>query len=131
MLQLQNTVRPEVSKGEKDFCKRLNTIPKRRPASAEMQYSALECHPKTGKKVPPSETLQPLLNLSFIRSSIQGGSGDNGAGLGASHQTGWTGLVAKMIDLFGRLDPVTFLVGGRRIAFSRSEPSGRDDTVTR
>jgi hypothetical protein len=24
--------------------------------------------------------------------------GDNGAGLGASHQTGWTGLVAKLID---------------------------------
>ena len=23
--------------------------------------------------------------------------GDNGAGLGASHQTGWTGLVAKLI----------------------------------
>lgn len=25
--------------------------------------------------------------------------GDNGAGLGASHQTDWTGLVAKLIDL--------------------------------
>ncbi len=31
--------------------------------------------------------------------------GDNGAGLGASHQTGWTGAVAVLIDLFGRLDP--------------------------
>ena len=30
--------------------------------------------------------------------------GDNGAGLGASHQTGWTGLVAKLIQLFGLLD---------------------------
>ncbi len=30
--------------------------------------------------------------------------GDNGAGLGASHQTGWTGLVAPMLDVFGRLD---------------------------
>ena len=30
--------------------------------------------------------------------------GDNGAGLGASHQTGWTGLVASLLDLFGRLD---------------------------
>ena len=27
--------------------------------------------------------------------------GDNGAGLGASHQTGWTGLVAKTLQLFG------------------------------
>jgi len=30
--------------------------------------------------------------------------GDNGAGLGASHQTGWTGLVAFMLDIFGRVD---------------------------
>ncbi len=27
--------------------------------------------------------------------------GDNGAGLGASHQTGWTGAVASLIQLFG------------------------------
>ena len=31
--------------------------------------------------------------------------GDNGAGLGASHQTGWTGLIARSIDLFARLTP--------------------------
>jgi len=30
--------------------------------------------------------------------------GDNGAGLGASHQTGWTGLVAPLLDLFARVD---------------------------
>jgi len=40
--------------------------------------------------------------------------GDNGAGLGASHQTGWTGLVARMIQLFAYVDPVTFLKGGKR-----------------
>jgi hypothetical protein len=28
--------------------------------------------------------------------------GDNGAGLGASHQTGWTGLVASLIDEWRR-----------------------------
>jgi hypothetical protein len=49
--------------------------------------------------------------------------GDNGAGLGASHQTGWTGLVAKMIQLFGSLDAETLLVGGRRAAFARQETS--------
>ena len=27
--------------------------------------------------------------------------GDNGAGIGASHQTGWTGLVARLIQMFG------------------------------
>ena len=26
--------------------------------------------------------------------------GDNGAGLGANHQTGWTGIVARMMHLF-------------------------------
>jgi hypothetical protein len=30
--------------------------------------------------------------------------GDNGAGLGASHQTGWTGTIALALDLFGRVD---------------------------
>jgi hypothetical protein len=29
--------------------------------------------------------------------------GDNGAGLGASHQTGWTGVIARSLDLFGRV----------------------------
>jgi hypothetical protein len=35
--------------------------------------------------------------------------GDNGAGLGASHQTGWTGLVAPMLDILGRADAKTVL----------------------
>ena len=39
--------------------------------------------------------------------------GDNGAGLGASHQTGWTGLVAKLIQLFGELDAETLLEAGK------------------
>jgi hypothetical protein len=35
--------------------------------------------------------------------------GDNGAGIGASHQTGWTGLVALLLDVFGRLDAKAML----------------------
>jgi hypothetical protein len=31
--------------------------------------------------------------------------GENGAGLGASHQTGWTGLIARVLDLSARLTP--------------------------
>jgi Glycosyl hydrolase family 63 C-terminal domain len=45
--------------------------------------------------------------------------GDNGAGIGASHQTGWTGLVAPLIEIFGHLDAETFLEGGRAAAFHR------------
>jgi hypothetical protein len=43
--------------------------------------------------------------------------GDNGAGLGASHQTGWTGLVAKTIQLYGLLDAKKALEGGKGTAF--------------
>ncbi|HEY2105415.1 MAG TPA: hypothetical protein VGH29_06495, partial [Candidatus Binataceae bacterium] len=45
--------------------------------------------------------------------------GDNGAGLGASHQTGWTGLVGALINLFGHLDPATLLAQGRSAAFNK------------
>ena len=43
--------------------------------------------------------------------------GDNGAGIGASHQTGWTGVVAKLIQIFGRLDAHALLEGGKAAAF--------------
>jgi hypothetical protein len=50
--------------------------------------------------------------------------GDNGAGIGASHQTGWTGLVARLIHAHARLshngllepgtDPAAFLYGAQQ-----------------
>jgi hypothetical protein len=43
--------------------------------------------------------------------------GDNGAGLGASHQTGWTGLVAKTIQLYGFQNATRLLEVGKRGAF--------------
>jgi len=51
--------------------------------------------------------------------------GDNGAGLGASHQTGWTGLVAKLIQIFGRLDATQVLTGGKASAFAKEESARR------
>jgi len=45
---------------------------------------------------------------------------DNGAGLGASHQTGWTGLVAKLIELYGVLDPERALETGKKAVFEKS-----------
>jgi hypothetical protein len=41
--------------------------------------------------------------------------GDNGAGLGASHQTGWTGLVAPLIQMFGHLTPEAVLEPDERV----------------
>jgi len=46
--------------------------------------------------------------------------GNNGAGLGASHQTGWTGVVAKLIELFGRIDGQQLLDAGKAAAFAKS-----------
>ena len=54
--------------------------------------------------------------------------GDNGAGLGASHQTGWTGLVAKLIEFFGRIDGAQILDSGKASAFAKQEPT-RDKLV--
>jgi hypothetical protein len=44
-------------------------------------------------------------------------NGDNGAGLGASHQTGWTGGIARLIELFSQLDARRYLAGGTPTAF--------------
>jgi len=46
--------------------------------------------------------------------------GDNGAGLGASHQTGWTGVVAGLIDFFGRVDGAQYLDAGKAGAFAKT-----------
>ena len=47
--------------------------------------------------------------------------GDNGAGLGANHQTGWTGLVAKTMQLFGLLDAERALAGGKNVGFIKGD----------
>jgi len=39
--------------------------------------------------------------------------GDNGAGLGASHQTGWTGIVARALHLFASMTPERVLAQGK------------------
>ncbi len=39
--------------------------------------------------------------------------GDNGAGLGASHQTGWTGIVARIMHLFATTTPEQVLQLGK------------------
>ena len=49
--------------------------------------------------------------------------GDNGAGLGASHQTGWTGAIAKLIQLYGTVEPAQ-LLQDFRTAFQQPEPGG-------
>jgi len=47
--------------------------------------------------------------------------GDNGAGIGASHQTGWTGVVAGLVEYFGHIDAQTILQGGLATALEKAK----------
>jgi len=44
---------------------------------------------------------------------------ENGAGLGASHQTGWTGLIARILDLKARLKATNMLESAKQDVMSR------------
>jgi hypothetical protein len=55
--------------------------------------------------------------------------GDNGAGLGASHQTGWTGLIARSLDLFARLKPEDALREPKTMGTMGSEMSRQQVAV--
>jgi hypothetical protein len=49
--------------------------------------------------------------------------GDNGAGLGASHQTGWTGIVARGMHLFATTTPEQVLELGKVAGITEVEPA--------
>jgi hypothetical protein len=50
--------------------------------------------------------------------------GDNGAGLGASHQTGWTGTIARLMHLFATVNPEQVLEGGKMAYFEMGAQAG-------
>jgi len=50
--------------------------------------------------------------------------GDNGAGVGASHQTGWTGVVARLMHLFATVTPEEALAGRSAAAAADSYAPG-------
>jgi hypothetical protein len=63
--------------------------------------------------------------------------GDNGAGLGANHQTGWTGVIARLMHFFATMQPAQLLELGAWAAAgeaaaeqrSRSEPRTQRQSV--
>jgi hypothetical protein len=55
--------------------------------------------------------------------------GDNGAGLGASHQTGWTGIVGGLMRLLGTVDPKQFLEAGKRTTLKGLDRGSRAKKV--
>ncbi len=55
--------------------------------------------------------------------------GDNGAGVGASHQTGWTGLVARIVQLYGYMSPEQVLGAEfRRLVYRKEDASSAPAT---
>ena len=107
----------------------------------------VECPTGSGKLMNLSEVAQELgarLSSTFLRDEkgrrpVFGGAemfqsdphwrdcilfyeffhGDNGAGIGASHQTGWTGTVANLIQLAGSLASTETIAGTARFAFRK------------
>ena len=52
--------------------------------------------------------------------------GDNGAGLGASHQTGWTGIVARAMHLFATSTAEQVLELGKSAAITEVDPDSSE-----
>jgi hypothetical protein len=57
--------------------------------------------------------------------------GDNGAGLGASHQTGWTGVVARAMHLFATTTAEQVLELGKTAALVELEKPAADDRAAK
>ncbi len=57
--------------------------------------------------------------------------GDNGAGIGASHQTGWTGLAAVFAYLFKAVSAEELWTGGLAAAFQRGFAETAPEKVTK
>jgi hypothetical protein len=53
--------------------------------------------------------------------------GDNGAGVGASHQTGWTGLIAKLIQMENSVGAAEFLKEGLHASIKTVQEDEDDD----
>jgi hypothetical protein len=113
----------------------------------------VECPTGSGKQMTlfqVAEELTRRLSLMFLRDGagrrpVYGGSatfqqdphwrdailfyeyfhGDNGAGLGASHQTGWSGVIASLMHLFGTVTAEKFLEGGRMSMLEGRTPRAR------
>ena len=90
------------------------------PHLSERKWGTVrEDYSETGQRASDQGT--PKL-LHLLRRQLQGGMPDGlrpDDELGASHQTGWTGAVASLIQLFGNLDAETLLAAGKSGAFTR------------
>ena len=56
--------------------------------------------------------------------------GDNGAGLGASHQTGWTGIIARIMHVFATIPPSKMLELGKGAIVLEANPAQHGKAVS-
>ncbi len=75
--------------------------------------------------LPPGETRarEQAAEIPFFR-SLARGLKYTARAFSQCHQTGWTGLVAIFIQLYGLLDPKRFLKGGREAGFKDRAQGG-------
>jgi hypothetical protein len=76
-----------------------------------------------------SETFQKDANWRDLILFYEYFHGDNGAGIGASHQTGWTGCVASMIQYLGSVQASNILAGQVVAKPYRRDEPGQDAVV--
>jgi hypothetical protein len=55
--------------------------------------------------------------------------GDNGAGLGASHQTGWTGIIARIMEVFAVMTPADLVESAPRTEHGGAADRGNGPAV--
>src|SRR5207302_2961107 len=68
-----------------------------------------------------AETFQSDSNWRDLLLFYEYFHGDNGAGIGASHQTGWTGLVARGMHLFATTTAEQMLQLGKQAALVETD----------
>ena len=83
------------------------------PARRDGTPRRVRRRPKSSRRIRTGATISSSTNTSTATTAQASG---------ASHQTGWTGLVARLIQLYGALDPVQLLAAGKSGAFRK--PAG-------
>jgi hypothetical protein len=68
----------------------------------QTESSTFNIYSKNASRVDVYFYAGPVNEEEKLSRELEKEAGDNGDGIGASHQTGWTGLVANIIDELGR-----------------------------
>lgn len=96
-------------------------------ASRRLQASSSPTRPGVGRSNGGTRVFQDDPHWRDLVLFYEYFHGDNGAGLGASHQTGWTDLVARLMHLFATSSAEQVLAqGGKAVFIEEPVPDGPD-----